>query len=271
MAEKYGWVEYVNLGAQIAQASAQTASTWLMQSESLRTINEIGAKQYLAECENSLNRSSMTFEKYPYYTILRLEMISENFRLSNVQSFLTEIPDLRIANDFQINIDNRIRDLLSEGAAIDEKKLSELKDGLARMERIDEAYNCINQNKELKDIELEYNNVKNDLIRESKERKILLTSAVLVSLLFGYLLVLSLGQVLFIFGLFCFLPTKFFQSKMPSEIEQKMFARKRNLIVIQNTISSNKNISSEEEIVEEYIYYSNLFSQNFPSEYNYFL
>ena len=73
MSKKFGWVDYANLGAQMAQARAQSAThqelmqqTRLMQSESQRKNIVIQAKQYLVQCENSLNKSSMIFEKYPY-------------------------------------------------------------------------------------------------------------------------------------------------------------------------------------------------------------
>jgi len=405
VSKKFGWVDYANLGAQIAQARAQSAThqelmqqTRLMQSESQRKNTVIQAKQYLVQCENSFNKSSMIFEKYPYYTILRLEYIAEEFRGSNLQSLFTEIQDLRIANEFQINVDNKIRDLRKEDSVLEEK-LSELRDNMVGMERIGEAYNCIIQNEGLKDTEPKYNSIRNYLTENNKKRKRLLTIAVSIVLILSYttglfpntvrgtsewngcdvtedgfydcdeygqteyflgslssyidpdddwndwndygahwifqinvinfndgseiteyrygktypkewsngrcayiaftnaegqsgsifplrnpsssdtycneeaplMLIIPEFTVLFLFGLFYLLSRRVFRLKMPLEIEEQMATKLRNDIIIEKTISSYENVSSDDEIVNNYNYYSENISKNFPTENTYLI
>lgn len=396
MSKKFGWVDYANLGAQMAQARAQSAThqelmhqTRLMQSESQRKNTVIQAKQYLVQCENSLNKSSVVFEKYPYYTILRLEYIAEEFRGSNLQSLFTEIHDLRIANEFQINIDNKIRDLRDDNSVFEEK-LSELRDNMLGMERIADAYNCIIQNEGLKDTEPEYNRIRNNLTEKNKNRKMLLTIAVSIILLLSYttgffpntvrgtsewngceplsesnyydcedygeyelylesfswepdfdtenprpywyfestvinfndgttlteyfyaksypnegcaylaftnaeglsgsifnpsswwndeycqenapfVLIIPELTVLFVFGLFYLLSRRLFRLKMPLEIEEEMTTKLRNDIIIEKTISSYENVSTEDDIVNNFSYYSENISKNSPTDNSYLI
>lgn len=186
MRKQFGWLDYVTLGVQMHQAQQQAgmqqqlaAQTELMQLETQKREQVIQARQFMVQCEDSLQKSETSWNRFPYYAIWRLEKMGSFLRTNNLQSVFTEIDDMRIAIDLQKKIDEKLSEYHSKTPK-SEAILGEISDSIFRMSYLEGPLSCVMKNRELQQIEPQIEERRQEINEWNKQLRILPTVVILL-------------------------------------------------------------------------------------------
>ena len=186
MRKQFGWLDYVTLGVQMHQAQQQAgmqqqlaAQTELMQLETQKREQVIQARQFMVQCEDSLQKSETSWNRFPHYAIWRLEKIGSSLRTNNLQSVFTEIDDMRIAIDLQKKIDEKLLEYHSKTPK-SEAILGEIDNSISRMSYLEGSLSCVMKNRELEQIEPHIEERKQEINERNKQLRIIPTVVILL-------------------------------------------------------------------------------------------